>query len=441
MKHTKSMWICLLLCAVLLTLCACGAKPSATEHAPASTGDYKELESMLDKGQYDAAITWIEGLRRNSERVVETIDMDQETRRIMDQIVGDYSLCPSRYFNTDFPTALSIRDDMTFTQGDETHTFEITEIREEPNMDATIVSITYSVLREDGSAGKNGGAIYLYNSGYITMNDAYQKNDFVEALIQEQFTGLEGTYKDPNNADRQIIIREDRTVEIDGAVRPILFQPYWEDHTKLSMEYPTDNNYTSTLSTRYTDNGLLMVDWNCYRMSDLELVQITGDNLFDYFEWGDWELDYVNTNAFDEVSGVYLTRSLKLKDAYAASLFSQESSIALEVSYQRAEYQNVSFTWNPEDNSVAVTLPDRPRNVTEDSAILSYLNSRGHHEEDGYVVDFYYIAQQSLSSNITADTPRNESGAYELEESWFHARYNPEDLVVLRSETVLAFVK
>ena len=440
MKHIRILALCALLCLGLLAFSGCGSKPASSSE-PAFTGDYKQLETLLDRGQYDAAISWIETLRENADRVIEPIDMDEEARKILPQLVGEYSRRPDYVANEEYSEAITVRDDMTFTEHGKTYSFEIVEVQPYPQENYTSVQISYSYPNENGDTSIRGRSFVVYDSGYVTFSGSHQKNDFVEKLIAEQFPAMVGTFKCPN-ADDVITLREDRTMDVNGTVRQLYFAPDGSDHSVLALYAINSDGYLSRVGLYHDEQGLLRISGSFYRLSDLELISLTADNLMDYFEWIDWEVNDKDENAFGDLTSVRIIRRLKLKDPYTSSVFRNETTFALEISFQEVRYSTASFTWDPKTDAVAVTIPETPDYTYDPSTtILNSLGARYVETRDGSVLDYYYLTGSEMTGRVSDSTLIDEDGIYHFEVSGYYDNFDANGMTITRSASTLALIK
>ena len=79
-------------------------------------------------------------------------------------------------------------------------------------------------------------------------------------------------------------------------------------------------------SFEYENNG-----WAYFNPANYDYVEITVDNLMDYFEWT--EEDGFDENSFGEAISYYTRKVLKMKQEYADKLFEVSEDLAIELSY------------------------------------------------------------------------------------------------------------
>ena len=189
--------------------------------------------------------------------------------------------------------------------------------------------------------GNSGGSQSFVCEGAVTP-------DASGALMQYFYGEWTRVYTSPVFSIDSITIREDGTCKMgdteyefafckNSTEDCIMFHVHKDGRTQylMSAEKTTLNNVeydvALNIGLRSCDNGgspaVQDTFWNADQVQE---VQITNDNLWDYFEVKD-EL-MVNKNAFGEVTGISVKQSLVLKDDYKLSYWATQTA-AMEFSW------------------------------------------------------------------------------------------------------------
>lgn len=433
---TKKILTLLLATALTLGLCACGKK-----------NDYSDLEKLLDKGQYDAAITLIQQYKEDaSKEPVSKADIEAEDQAYLDAIVGEYTLKNPFYEYDDQVKVIKVNADMTLTLDDATYPFEIKK-----NQDLKRY-LSYKKTNADGSTWNDSVTFEIdEETGYVTTW-THHRLDQLTPEAEEIWSKLVGNYvykyKD-NEWGKDVSIGDDFTISFDGVEHPVAYKydtvNYSTDEKGICFIYsPENDNSYNTLTYSIDEDGFVTLWGDYYREDQIEYVKLDGDNLYDYFEWSDYELREVNKNAFDEPSYTYFARWFALKDEYKNNIITGLSDIALEVTYNSVRYYDATVAFNATDDSFIIdkgAASTSEWDTSECTDTLSWISSDGDYDENGnWTVKRVYIMSSTFNGNLLSDNTVKNGDVYTFKTSLYEGLAEG-NLKVNRSASVLAFKK
>ena len=159
-------------------------------------------------------------------------------------------------------------------------------------------------------------------------------------------TWTEYGYSSSETPDSDMVFAEDGTCTVDG--KSYLWQVNTDagyndfyvyvlvlDGASKVFNFDLRKNKDTGIITasvyRYNEEGGSSSVGNFFNEAHYEKIEMTADNVMDYFE----QIDYVNyrTNEFDEVTGITLGSRLALKKDYYARYFSTITDVAVEISF------------------------------------------------------------------------------------------------------------
>lgn len=438
MKKNKFLTVLALVGALSLGLTGCGSKNS-----------YDDVVKLLQKGQYDAAITKIEEYKTKAETEGEKaeVDVEEEDAALLAKLVGEYELNPSyaNYEGNNYFTSVIINDDMTINCDGNSYPFTIkrstgTDSKgqsvEEVRIQFKINDLTKSFMINENSRG------------YISLDSTYIRPDLMQADADDVWSKLVGTYIDKHSffGFETAELTSDYTIIIDGTSYPVKFT--YSESSDAENEgvfnfyvMNSDNVYTSNISYSIAEDGTVEV-YNLINQNQVEYVELTADNFWDYFEWSDYTVDSKNTNAFDEVTSISVAKFLKLKDEYTDKFLSEYSDLALEFTYDNMYAPNATIVWDSSSDSLTVDegVIEQDSYTPTDTTTFSYLGSRYDYEQNRNAFYYLYTTSRSVyveDSYVTVDgttwTATNES--------FYGLGYTPDHCQITRSATTLAFKK
>lgn len=220
MKLRKRLFA-LLLAISMLSLTACGLNLS--KFIPGGNkGDYKELEKLLDKGQYDAAITYIENMKEDAAAGPKVeVDSDDFTANFVKKIAGTYKKA-STYAEYE---VITINEDVTATIDGKTYTITIDS--DEPNEVENYLSIRE--VTADGDKYVTGLSVKILDNGLISVgNGDYVDFDAAWEVADEEFKKLVGVYETTTDYSqyKNAEITADHVVILDGQSYDLI--PYYD---------------------------------------------------------------------------------------------------------------------------------------------------------------------------------------------------------------------
>ena len=440
----KKIFTILAITALSITcLCACGGKKNAI--------DYQKLQELLENGQYDSAISMIQEFRNAEYLEANKDSLDEEMEDFLDSIEGTY--IPNRLSvnNSDGYQKIVIDSDLTVTIDDETYPFEVIRNDNSEN-DNVKYYLEFKYDTPNGQSRTDRLNPYIDEHGYAFCNGFVRKHD-LENDANNIYASYVGKYISIYEDEYPAVqINDDFTLTADGQSYPIeyVYDTYDSKFTFYVIGYDRYNGcanadyYSDLYCTKDSLNFISL--WSTYyRPDQLDYVDITAENLYDYFEWTDWYVadTDISRNAFDEITGLYFTRKLRLKDEYKEYCFISGSTVATEFEYVANRYYKDSiFQYNINTGDCVVTMGSPEINTysnEKDTFTVSYINSTYDYSGDTAVIaDIYLLADQEYYS-IQEDTPFDGS-TYTFTTD-YNSAYNPDGLNMVRSKTTLAFIK
>lgn len=181
-----------------------------------------------------------------------------------------------------------------------------------------------------------------------------------DTLKQETAEILKGTWMQtyaPENKKTEITFTGDGTCQIGGVTYPVVAEEYFAADNRfyhVGSEYRVSVSATEKGGWRLNlSHSTDQMNWNTVgqymRMEDFDVVEITMDNISQYFEYV--EVPNFKLNAFNESEGFTLTGVYTLKEEYADKVMESLSNVA--VGYKRT-LLTVSFTYDPAAQTYAV---------------------------------------------------------------------------------------
>ena len=430
----KKLMTILLSAAFIFAFAACGADRNV------SNDKYSELESFLDKGQYDAAITLIQQMKDSANQPAAPQNQDAEKAALLDALAGFYTTPYQEKYS-----AITINKDMTITLDDKTY----------PIIYLDKDHLQYSYTEGDVSY-TNSLSFKIFDNGIVDLSYSYQQPDQLRSLMGEDYQKLVGQYHTVNERSeiRELTLHADYTMEIDGTLTPVFlrYEDYSSNDGRVHLLYTPEGNPNSirTLEYSISDLGMITLAGHLVRDDQFDFIDLTEDNLNDYFEWTDWKVypDNVYKNAFGELENVYSCRYLRLKDEFQPYYFDPLSSVALEIEYTPEYYNAATFTYNADTNVFTFSYESDPippfpaeSSCQETFARLSERTYRDEETGDRISDGFYLL---TVDANIAFNQDRDctrEGNTYIREPVFFVDEYCTNDFSILRSATKLAFLK
>ena len=425
---------------LVFSLCACGNTGSTSDTSESSSKKYKELTEMLNEGQYDAAITYIEKLRDEAENSDEDDEDDDDSRSdLVAKLIGDYEPTINSTDYADYSN-ISINKDRTITVDGATYTYELNEYP-----DYGYIDLSYT----DNSGSHKSFSVYTYDNGYITLNNTYAKVGCLDDTVSEYFETMAGEYISSNDdwsTFESITVNSDMTVTLGDETYPVAYT--YSDYDDTIRYYidgysEYDTAYTVLSFEKDEDTGIDKAMYYYYRADQIEFVDITADNFYDYFEWSDYKQDYATTNAFGETEYIYFARYLQLKDEYTDKFLRDFSNIAIEISYEEVRLDDCVAIYNPTTGSITVSDGVRDTNSWYMDTLTPTYQYISYEYDDDYNVLFYYIDDFGFYMYLIGDyrdLASFENGVYTSEVKVdAGALYGSPS--ISRSATTLAFVK
>ncbi len=437
----KSKLIAMLMAVVMLFgLTACGGGSGEDPIAPVSLEEkYSDIISMLEREQYDSALSYIREMRDKAQMEANKDNVDAAAKDLVAEFAGEYVLnCVSAYETTTLRTIL-INADMTLTI--EGVTYPMSIVTEKGD---TEPHIEYQVVNADGSESKK----YLYPSvteaglHTIMIYENYFRKDEMESLAKKELETIAGEYQSYRD-ETLITIQNDFTAVIDGTTYPIeyTYDTYGKRIRFYAMGYSRydggGDTYTE-LDVRYDDKGFASLWFDYNRNDQLEFVEITAENFYDYFEFRDWELDSTDENAFGEIADMRIVHYIALKPEYTEKYYSLRSKVAAEISTTSVSYGNSEITVDIASREVSIQFGKADYRYDPSSQIYSGVYKKEHYDDvlNDYVTDLYYLFYDSEYINmdklIAQDGDRYTFNTYV---------YSMEDIEILRCQMKLAFKK
>ena len=423
----KKMMLLLLTGAMLLGLCSCGDED--VESMPNTP--YAEINQLLDQGNYDSAIQLIREMRDAEQLEANRENIAEADAKLIEQIAGEYRVSGLS------GETMTINTDMTLIYNESTCLYEITHDRDQNYLKFSFESeeydypLTYS------------WEIKIDDNGFIWLNDNYVRIAELDVAAKEYITPYIGTYESYQDGST-VVIKDESTASVDGKEYPLeySYSPFEKCFCFFISGYDHWDYGDSRTSLYFTvDDKNFITMWSYYyRVDQLDLIEITADNLFDYFEWGDWYLSGVSRNAFDEVQNVSIARYLKLKDQYQPLYYENKTSVALEIEYKEEIYSASQIMVNLDTEAVSVDLGEITYHYDPSTRTISSLGVIGKYDDNGiYTVTAISLLGEYINLSVTENT-LIEGSTYSFTTS-FDDPYLTNGFSVLRSATTLALKK
>lgn len=427
----------------IICLCACGGKKNAI--------DYQKLQELLENGQYDSAISMIQEFRNAEYLEANKDSLDEEMEDFLDSIEGTYTPNRLSVNNSDGYQKIVIDSDLTVTIDDETYPFEVIRNDNSEN-DNVKYYLEFKYDTPNGQSRTDRLNPYIDEHGYAFCNGFVRKHD-LENDANNIYASYVGKYISIYGDEYPAVqINDDFTLTADGQSYPIeyVYDTYDSKFTFYVKGYDRYNGcakadyYSDLYCTKDSLNFISL--WSTYyRPDQLDYVDITAENLYDYFEWTDWYVadTDISRNAFDEITSIYFTRKLRLKDEYKEYCFVSGSTVATEFEYVANRYYKDSiFQYNLNTGNCVVTM-GAPEIYTywdeKGTFTVSYINSSYDYSGDTAVIADIYLMSDQVYCSIQEDTPFDGS-TYTFTTD-YNSAYNPDGLNMVRSKTTLAFIK
>lgn len=206
----------------------------------------------------------------------------------------------------------------------------------------------------------------------------------------------------------------------------------------MAFKYFVDNN-NQTLYYEIQDSGLVKLLYDLVRDDQFEFVEITEDNLYDYFEWTGFIPGEPSKNSFDEFDSIGAYNYLKLKDKYLSRVYTNKCSVAMEFEYTSSVHRDSLITYNENTGEMDVKWGRHDTSYTRDPYTyeVSYLNYVYDNYTDWNVSSYYLICD---SIWLYADYCDVDGGVYTYKTDIWDS-YSTIKPTLLRSKTTLAFIK
>lgn len=445
MRKKKLVTILLIATFSVLCFCACGG----------NSMDYKKLEELLDNKQYDEAISMIQQYRNEENLAKNKASINKEAKEYVESIVGTYVPNKLSVNISEDDHTYTINGDLTLVCDGQTYPYKI-ESREPDEYNPAPYVIYFETFSSDGYKSLESLYPYINEAGYAVLsNSGYIKEHAMDDDAKEQLAKYAGKYLPnyPSDERPEVTINDDFTVSIDGQSYPIEY--VYSNYEKKILfhvvgysryNYSSDTTPSENLAFTTTKNNQVFLWSEYYRPDQLDYVEITADNLYDYFEWTDWYVDAdngISRNAFGEIVEIYFKRNLQLKEEYLPYYFGEACNVAMEFEYiNNLTYANSTFQYNLDSGKCVVTMGDTQSMNYRDKTgnfTVSYLDTTYDYVDGERVYDAVYLLKESQYFSVKDDTPFDGS-TYTFTTDYSSYR-NPEWLSVIRSQTKIAFVK
>lgn len=411
--------------------------------------DHKKILKLLENGEYDRAIAMIKEIRDEKYLEENQASIDKEKEEFIDSIQGTY-LYNSVSFNRTNSPDFTINSDLTIIYNGQTYPYEIHDYTGSNTNSKYYINFKYTT--SEGYESSRSLHPYIDENGYA-LCDGYIRMKDLEVDAKKQFLKYVGKYVYEYASEKKpdVTIKDDFTASIDGKSYPIEYM--YDDYSKKIMFYimgysryqsNASNSYESLSITTKENHQVFLWD-RYYRPDQLDFVEITADNLYDYFEWTDWYVadGDISRNAFGEISGISFKRGLQLKEEYVPYFYDKASDVAIEFQYnQDLFYKDTTFQYNLDSGKSIVTLGgaqlsnyyDKPGSFTATS-----MNYYGSNVDGKYVIKALYLLGESQWFSVN-DNSSFDGSTYTFTMNYY-SKYDQKEFCVARSKTTLAFVK
>ncbi|GEM_PF-4387833 len=447
MKKMKKVTAVLLAAVCTIGLCACG-----------KTGNkYEELESLLDRGAYDDAIMLIEDMS-----YAEAVEKGEkgsvsgegqyvpgsEELEILSLLAGTYEYY--YYYDLDEYQPVVIGEDGIIEYNGEKY---CTIVQKEDEKSGTLKLYTEQDYMNFSDSVYPQQYVYysISDNGIITVDYSYRSQSVLKELAKDFYKDYVGTYRYEGNSWYEIdevTINEDYTAVIDGTtVELFVYSSEYDEGVTYSF-IACDGDYAENpLDLRLKENayGMNTVLDGYVRDDQLEYVEITVDNIDDYFEWTDWTVgsNYINYNAFDEVESITAHRYYQLKEEYMKKLYEDNCSVAFEYQSQYVSYPYCTAVYDMDSDVFSLTI--NTENVYErsepETSEVSRLNWSGYYDEnDKYVVTNIWLFRDDAYINMDHEGASQDGSVITDPSVGYNDYYHTNPVTILRTKTTLSFV-